>query len=83
MLITYLKENGRIVPPIVTSTEPLTLIDVMGEELGGIYSSIYDYINIVDNTDIFDNVDKYYIDIESKELRLKPQNYNIDKIRYL
>lgn len=81
MLITYLKENGRIVPPIVTSAEPLTLIDVMGEELGKIYSNIYDCINIVDNIDIFDNVDKYYIDIESKELKLRPQKLN--EIRYL
>ena len=83
MLITYLKENGEIVPPIVTSDTPLTLKDVLGEEKANIYSKIYDYINIVDNIDIFENFKKYYVDIETKELKLKPVIAIINEIQYL
>ena len=79
MLITYLKETGELVPPILTSDTPLTLVDVLGEEKGNIYSLIYDYINIQDNMEVFNNTKKYYVDIETKELKIR----QVDEIKYL
>lgn len=79
MLITYLKQTGELVPPIMTSEKPLTLIDALGEEKGQIYSAIYDYINIEDNMDIFDNTKQYYVDVETKQLKYKKHS----KIKYL
>lgn len=79
MLITYLKQTGELVPPIMTSEVPLTLIDALGEEKGIIYGEIYDYINIKDNMDVFNNTNKYYVDINTKELKIK----QYDDIKYL
>lgn len=83
MLITYLKDTGELVPPIATSDSPLTLEDVLGEDKAKIYSQIYDYINIVDNMDIFENFKKYYVDIETKKLKLKPIAVTTSEIQYL
>ena len=82
MFITYLKQTGELVPPIMTSDIPLTLEDVLGKEKGKIYSVIYDYINIIDIPEIFDNTNKFYVDIETKELRRKPE-VDITSIKYL
>lgn len=82
MFITYLKQTGELVPPIMTSDVPLTLEDVLGEEKGKIYSVIYDYINIIDMPEIFDNTNKFYVDIETKELRRKPE-VDLTSIKYL
>lgn len=82
MFITYLKQTGELVPPIMTSDIPLTLEDVLGEEKGKIYSVIYDYINIIDIPEIFDNTNKFYVDIETKELRRKPE-VDLTSIKYL
>ena len=79
MLITYLKQTGELVPPIITSEVPLTLTDVLGEEKGAIYSAIYDYINIQDNMDIFNNTKGYYVNISTKELKLRQEK----EIKYL
>jgi len=79
MLITYLKKTGELVPPIMTSKEPLTLVDALGEEKGKIYSEIYDYINIEDDMNIFNNTNQYYVDIDTKELKMKQYS----KIKYL
>lgn len=79
MLITYLKQTGELVPPIMTSEVPLTLIDALGEEKGIIYGEIYDYINIKDNMDVFNNTNKYYVDINTKKLKIK----QYDDIKYL
>lgn len=79
MVITYLKETGEIKAPILTSDVPLTLIDIMGEEEGQIYSAIYDVINIEDNKDIFYHITDYCVDIETKQLRYKKRS----KIKYL
>lgn len=83
MVIPYLKETGVIKTPVLTSDIPLTLEDILGEEEGAIYSKIYDVINIRDNSDIFYNIRDYYVDIETRELRKKPEiSYNQD-IEYL
>ena len=82
MFISYLKQTGELVPPIMTSDIPLTLEDVLGEEKGKIYSVIYDYINIIDMPEIFDNTNKFYVDIETKELRRKPE-VDLTSIKYL
>lgn len=82
MFITYLKQTGELVPPIMTSDIPLTLEDVLGDEKAKIYSVIYDYINIIDIPEIFDNTNKFYVDIETKELRRKPE-VDITSIKYL
>lgn len=82
MFITYLKQTGELVPPIMTSDIPLTLEDVLGEEKGKIYGVIYDYINIIDIPEIFDNTNKFYVDIETKELRRKPE-VDLTSIKYL
>lgn len=79
MLVTYIKKTGELVAPIMTSKEPLTLIDALGEEKGQIYSEIYDYINIEDDMDIFNNTNQYYVDIETKELKIKKHK----KVKYL
>lgn len=79
MVITYLKETGAIKSPVLTSDVPLTLIDIMGEEEGKIYSAIYDVINIEDNQDIFHHIMDYYVDVETKQLRYKKRS----KIKYL
>lgn len=79
MLVTYIKKTGELVAPIMTSKEPLTLIDALGEEKGQIYSEIYDCINIEDNMDIFNNTQQYYVDIETKQLKYKKHS----KIKYL
>lgn len=77
MVIPYLKATGAIKTPIVTSDTPLTLQDIMGEEEGNIYSTIYGVINIKDNPDIFYHILDYYVDTETKELRKKPEiSYN-------
>ena len=73
MVIPYLKDTGEIKTPIRTSDIPLTLIDIMGEEEGRIYSKIYDVINIKDDLNILYNIQKYYVDIETKELKEKPE----------
>lgn len=82
MFITYLKQTGELVPPIMTSDIPLTLEDVLGEEKAKIYGAIYDYINVVDIPEIFDNVNKFYVDVETKELRRKPE-IDLTSIKYL
>lgn len=82
MFITYLKQTGELVPPIMTSDIPLTLEDVLGDEKAKIYGVIYDYINIVDIPEIFDNTNKFYVDIETKELRRKPE-VDLTSIKYL
>lgn len=77
MVIPYLKETGAIKTPILTSDIPLTLEDILGEEEGKIYATIYDVINIKDNADIFYNIKNYYVDTDTKELRKKPEiSYN-------
>jgi len=80
MVIPYLKETGTIKTPVITSDTPLTLIDIIGEEEGKIYSAIYDVINIKDNMDIFYNIKDYYVDIVTKELKRKQ---DINNIKYL
>lgn len=82
MIIPYLKTTGEIKTPIVTSSVPLTLIDIMGDE-GKIYEQIYGYINIVDNKEIFLNINDYYVDVNTKELKKKPQTQEFSKIQYL
>lgn len=79
MLITYLKKTGELVSPIMTSEEPLTLADAIGEEKAEIYGLIYDVINIVDNVDIFNNFKNYYVDTKTKELK----NKEVLSIQYL
>ena len=71
MYITYIKKTGELVPPIMTSEEPLTMEDVMGTEKANIYKEIYDYINVPDNMDIIDFTRRFYVDIETKELKEK------------
>lgn len=83
MVIPYLKETGAIKTPVVTSDTPLSLIDIMGEEEGKIYSAIYDVINIKDNPNIFYNIMDYYVDIETKELKKKPDIEYSRDITYL
>lgn len=83
MVIPYLKETGVIKTPIVTSDIPLTLEDIMGEEEGAIYSKIYDVINIKDDLDILYNIREYYVDIETKELKKKPEIIKEKSIMYL
>lgn len=83
MVIPYLKETGVIKTPVVTSDIPLTLEDIMGEEEGAIYSKIYDVINIKDNQNIFYNIMDYYVDIETKELKKKPDIEYSRDITYL
>lgn len=80
MIIPYLKETGTIKTPIITSDIPLTLVDILGEEEGPIYSEIYDVINIKDNMDIFYNIRDYYVDIATKKLKKKK---SINNIKYL
>lgn len=83
MVIPYLKATGAIKTPIVTSDTPLTLQDIMGEEEGNIYSTIYDVINIKDNPDIFYHILDYYVDIETQELKKKPEIAYNREIEYL
>lgn len=83
MVIPYLKSNGTIKTPIRTSDKPLTLTDIMGEEEGLIYSEIYDVINIKDDLDILYNIQDYYVDVETKELKEKPKIKKINEIQYL
>lgn len=83
MVIPYLKANGAIKTPIRTSDKPLTLIDIMGEIEGAIYSEIYDVINIKDDLDILYNIKDYYVDVETKELKEKPKIKKINEIQYL
>lgn len=82
MVIPYLKETGAIKTPILTSDVPLTLEDILGEE-SKVYATIYDVINIKDNADIFHNIKNYYVDIETKELRKKPEISFNQIIEYL
>lgn len=83
MVIPYLKKTGTIKTPVATSDIPLTLIDIMGEEEGSIYSEIYDVINIKDDLDILYNIKEYYVDIETKELKKKPEIIKEKSIMYL
>lgn len=83
MVIPYLKETGTIKTPVMTSDVPLTLIDIIGEEEGTIYSEIYDVINIKDDLDILYNIRDYYVDIETKELKKKPSTTSNKSIMYL
>ena len=83
MIIPYLKKTGAIKTPIVTSEIPLTLIDVLGEEEGNIYSSIYGVINIKDDLDILYNINDYYVDTETKKKKKKPKVEESNKIQYL
>lgn len=70
MVITYIKETGEIVSPIQTSDKALTIEDVFGEK-AVIMSKIYDVVNIVDNMNVFNMIFNYYVDVETKELKLK------------
>lgn len=83
MFISFFKDTGEITPPIMTSKESLTLNDVLGEEKGDIYSKIYDYINIVDDLEIYNNIRNYYVDVETKELKKKPEIIKEKSIMYL
>ena len=80
MYITYLKKTGELVPPIMTSNEPLTIERVMGKEKADIYKEIYGYLNIIDNLDVIDHTKDYYVDIETKKLLKKSTS---DSIQYL
>lgn len=79
MVIPYLKETGTIKTPVITSDVPLTLVDILGEEEGQIYSAIYDVINIQDDSNILYHIMDYYVDIETKQLKYKKHS----KIKYL
>lgn len=83
MIIPYLKKNGAIKTPIITSEVPLTLIDILGEEEGNIYSLIYDVINIKDDLNVLYNIHEYYVDTETRELKKKPKVEESNKIQYL
>ena len=83
MVIPYLKETGTIKTPVMTSDVPLTLIDILGEEEGIIYSKICDVINIKDDLNILYNIRDYYVDIETKELKKKPEVIKSQSIMYL
>lgn len=70
MVITYFKDTGEITAPIMTSNKPLNLADIFSEK-AEIFSRIYDVINVVDNMALYNNIFNYYVDIETKELKLK------------
>ena len=71
MFLSYLKSNGRLVPPMLTSNIKLTLSDVWGEEKAEEYSLIYGFINVPDDLNVLHNPGWYYVDTETKELKLK------------
>lgn len=71
MFISYLKSNGQLVPPMLTSDTELTLEDVWGKEKAEVYSLIYGFINVPDDLNVLYNPKWYYVDIETKELKLK------------
>ena len=83
MYITYFKDTGEIIPPIMTCDRVVTMEEIYGEEKAKIYSKIYSYINIKDNEDIIHNYKKYYIDINTKELNVKPIKETEIIIEYL
>ncbi|WP_195952276.1 hypothetical protein [Clostridium saudiense] len=72
MVITYIKETGEIVSPIQTSEKALTMEDLF-EEKAVIMSKVYDVVNIVDNMNVFNMIFNYYVDVETKELKLKEE----------
>ncbi|CAM2078910.1 MAG: hypothetical protein NSGCLCUN01_03118 [uncultured Clostridium sp.] len=78
MVITYIKESGEIVSPIQTSYKALTMEDVFGEK-AEMMSKVYDVVNIVDNMDIFNSIFNYYVDVKTKEVRIKKIT-NIQKL---
>lgn len=80
MFISYLKSNGELVPPMMTSEISLTLKDVWGEEKARIYEPIYGFINISDNLEVMHNPKAYYVDVETKKLLRKSVT---DSIQYL
>lgn len=67
-----MKDTGEITSPIMTFKTPLTLKDIFKEN-AEIYSKIYDVINIVDNIEVYNNIYNYYVDINTKELKLKKE----------
>lgn len=84
MFLTYLKNSGKLVPPMLTSDKSLTLEEVWGTEKAKIYEAIYDYINIEDELEIIYNPNNYYVDIETKKLKLKVGNVDVDiDVKYL
>lgn len=78
MVITYIRETGEIVSPIQTSEKALTMKDLFGEK-AEMMSKVYDVVNIVDNTDIFNSIFNYYVDVKTKEVRIKEVT-NIQKL---
>lgn len=72
MVITYFKDTGEITAPIITSSKPLTLKDIFTDK-SDIFSRIYDVINVVDNMTLYNNIFNYYVDINTKELKLKEE----------
>lgn len=78
MVITYIKETGEIVSPIQTSEKALTMEDVFGEK-AEMMSKVYDVVNIVDNMEIFNSIFNYYVDVKTKEVRIKKIT-NIQKL---
>lgn len=52
--------------------------DLFGEK-AEMMSKVYDVVNIVDNTDIFNSIFNYYVDVKTKEVRIKEVT-NIQKL---
>lgn len=78
MFLCYLKKNGALVPPMLTADKPLTLEEVWGKEKADIYSLIYGYINIKDDLEIMHNPKNYYVNVETKKIRLKVGNVDVE-----
>ena len=71
MYITYSKDTGELSTPIMTCNRivhPSELYE--GEKLTK-YLKQYDFLNIEDDGDIIKNPQKYYVDLDKRELKIK------------
>lgn len=83
IFLTYIKETGEIVAPIIQSNNLQKFDDVFGEN-AHIYSKIYDSLNVTADKEeaLFKELlEKYKVDVEAKQL-IRKEADEVIKIEY-
>ena len=71
MYITYSKDTGELSTPIMTCNRKVHPSELYEGEKLTKYLKQYDFLNIEDDGDIIKNPQKYYVDLDKRELKIK------------
>lgn len=71
MFVAYLKDTGELSTPIITCSREIYLQELYEGERLEKFLNKCKFLNIEDNYDIIARPRNYYVDLETKEIKLK------------